>query len=133
MGGTSSRTNVPEGLEPAFLREVLGIRESLDLAGRGALLQTLLVSFVQPGAWTVVTQSHLIWRQGGDISALLWEEIVGVSPLQDSIAAVARTPDLKMKQTDLEVTDKRGGKHVLGVEPGLSYFLMWNVIQALAR
>jgi hypothetical protein len=127
MGGVTERTNSLESLSPEVRNEI-----ECSLLGRD-VSPIVLASFMEVGRWTAVTPTHLIWNSSGDVHALPWGAIETVMPPQDAIESIIMSPDCKLKQEELEVVDRDGGRHYVFVEAGEPFILMWNVLQALGR
>jgi hypothetical protein len=93
--------------------------------------QPLVACYFSEAAWTLLTETRLIWRQGGRQTTLAWEELIDVQELQRPIR-----PDQAHSQgatSGLQVVTRDGHAYALELEAGPPFFGFWTALKMIAR
>jgi hypothetical protein len=119
-------TNTLDNFDEPIVEEILGGAALLE--GEEALL----ANYRGSSGWCLLTTKRLIWSAQGSLSSLLWGDIaLGWQPPEKS-AQIVRGELSKNDISDLEVFDASGRRHVIQVEPGEPYYMIWSAILAFS-
>lgn len=127
FGGGTPKTNALSALSPAIVAE---LRTHVAFGERET---GLLAFYGGPGQWLLLTSGRLIWKQGGQQFELGWEDVQGVQQPPKISARVIRGELAVETVEDLEIFDSRGKRHLLHLERGEGYNLVWSAITALSN
>lgn len=127
FGGGTLKTSALSAQPPSVVAE-LSTSSALQEGETG-----LLAFYGGPDHWLLLTSERLIWKEGVQVFELGWVEVHGVQQAPELSAKVIRGEVPAETVEDLEVFDSRGGRHVLRLEPGRGYNLIWSAITALCN
>lgn len=100
-------------------------------AGLATDERPLVACYFSEAAWTLLTETRLVWRQGGRQATLAWEELIDVQELQRPIR-----PDqahARGTTSALQVVTRDGHAYTLELEPGPPFFGFWTALKMIAR
>lgn len=123
-GGGTQRTNTLSSFSPAVVSE---LSTAAVLAGAE---EGLLAFYQGSSRWLLLTTERLVWKQGEKQAQLDWAEIHGVQQPPGLSAQLIRGELSEEAIEELEVFDCKGGRHLLRLEPGKGYYLVWSAITA---
>jgi len=127
IGGGTASTNTLDRLPEASAKEIIA------RANLGDDEEPLLGNQRGYSEWCLLTSKRLIWSQDCAIHAIPWGEITLAQQPPEKAAKIIRGDLEKDQITDLEVFDATGTRHVLNLEAGAAYYIIWSAIIAFCN
>jgi hypothetical protein len=126
IGGGTESTNTIDKIEASAADQILA------KAGIGNDEEPILVND-RDSEWCLLTTKRLIWFQEEVLRAIPWSEITLAQQPPEQAARIIRGELEKDQVTELEVFDTLGTKHLVTLEAGSPYYIIWSAILAFCN
>jgi len=126
LGSTGTYTRV-FGEHPADVRDhLISVASSLRVG------QPLAAAFASKDTWTLLTATHLAWREESKTQSLMFSDIKSIRLTQDDMEEILREPSRKALVDTLEVVASSGHVYHVSLEGGVPLYRFWRAIRLLA-
>lgn len=126
-GGGTRRTNNLDGLLPEVRAQ---LEDEIPLHLDEAIL---LAAIPDSEKWCCLTTERLLWKTDLGLTSLSWEEVLGAQLPDETWDRGLRGEQDKMDIDQLEIVTHSGARHMVSLEKGPPFFLVWSGIVALAN
>jgi len=127
---------IPGGLRTTNTLDKIEEPIATEIVRRVNLLddeEALLVNYRSSSEFCLLTTKRLIWVHHGEFDSLTWREITLAQQPPAKAAQIIRGELRNDDITDLEVFDASGKKHVVQIEAGEPYYMIWSAILAFSN
>jgi hypothetical protein len=125
--GGMPTTNTLDKLEEAIAAEML------NAAGLASDDEPLLANYRSISEWCLLSTRRLVWLNQGLLSSLPWADITLAQQPPEKAAQIIRGELSKDNISELEIFDSAGSKHVVRIEAGEPYYIIWSAILAFSN
>lgn len=126
-GGGTATTNTP----PRIANDISG--KLIERANLEDGDEALLITYRSDSEWFLLTSKRMIWLQDEELHRLAWHEIVGAQQPPTQSARIIKGELRSDEVPDLEIFEASGRKHILHLEPGDAYYIVWSSILYLCN